>query len=49
MHVHFGRLDPRGRQAHTRRVARVLFLVVLFAALAALALLVGGHFDGRAA
>jgi hypothetical protein len=47
MHVHHGRLDPRGRQPHTRRVSRRLFLIVLLAALAGVALLVGGHFDGR--
>jgi hypothetical protein len=47
MHVHHGRLDLRGRQPHTPRVPRRLFLIVLLAALAAAALLVGGHFDGR--
>jgi hypothetical protein len=47
MHVHHGRLDPRGASAHTRRMTRHLFLIVLLAALAAAALLVGGHFDGR--
>jgi hypothetical protein len=41
------RLDDGWRLTQTRRVRRTLLLIALLAALLALALLVGGHFDGR--